>query len=62
MYSISPIVYFLAFPVRIEDLDKAEEFNRSIQNLSFGCSTMRIVFDKIPPGSWILVVALGSLL
>lgn len=54
MYLISLVVYFLASPVRIEDLDKAEESNRSIQILSFGCSTMRIVFDKIPPGSWYL--------
>lgn len=28
MYSISLVVYFLAPPVRIEDSDKAEEFNR----------------------------------
>jgi hypothetical protein len=66
VYSISLVVYFLAPPVRIEDSDKAEEFNRSIQLLvvwqilSFGCSTMRIVFGKILPGSCILVVVLGS--
>ena len=33
MYSISLVVYFLAPPVGIEDPDKAEEFNRSIQLL-----------------------------
>ena len=33
MYLISLVVYFLAPPVRIEDSDKAEEFNRSIQLL-----------------------------